>query len=259
MTGMTTQGEGSGAAQRAGGARQGGGGALQGGGGALQGGGGDARPARRDRPRADLDTHAASRDVRALILDATEQLLADLRFESLSVADILGAAGVSRGSFYFYFANKHAVLAELVRRAVGSAHEAADTWAGDESGAPGAALRRGTMEGSRLWREHAPVLRAIVENWQSDPALAALWTEMIDGFTAVATERISADRAAGLAPERDDDPQVLASVLCWMNERAWYLAAIGHSGFTDEARLVNALTDVWQASIYGFPESPPGA
>lgn len=187
------------------------------------------------------------------ILDATERLLAGRRFESLSVADILGAAGVARGSFYFYFPNKHAVLAELVRRAVGSAHDAAGMWASDESGAPGEALRQGTMAGSRLWREHAPVLRGIVENWQSDPVLATLWTTVIDGFTAVAAERIQADRAAGLAPERDDDPRVLASVLCWMNERAWYLAATGHVGFTDEAVLTDALTEVWQAAIYGSP------
>lgn len=103
---------------------------------------------------------------------------------------------------FFYFANKRAVLAELVRRAVRSAHEAAGTWAGDASGAPGAALAQGTATGTRMWREHAPVLRAIVENWQSDPVLAQLWTETTDGFTAVATERIPADRAAGSAPDR---------------------------------------------------------
>jgi TetR/AcrR family transcriptional regulator, ethionamide resistance regulator len=219
----------------------------------TQAGGSSGRPARRDMPRPDAAAAADGRDVRVLILDATERLLADRGFESLSVADILGAAGVARGSFYFYFSNKHAVLAELVRRAVASAHEAAGTWTSDETRAPGAALRQGTMQGSKLWREHGPVLRAIVENWQSDPALAALWTSVIDGFTAVAAERIQADRAAGLAPPRDDDPRVLASVLCWMNERAWYLAATGHAGFTDEAVLTDALTDVWQAAIYGSP------
>src|SRR5215813_237706 len=168
-----------------------------------------ARLARRDLPRpgrgdvaADRGGGADVRDVRELILDATERLLAARRFESLSVADVLDAAGVSRGSFYFYFANKHAVLGELVRRAVGSARDAAGAWADDASGAPGAALRRGTGEGSRLWREHA---------------------------------------------------RVLASVLCWMNERAWYLAAIGHPAFTDEARLTDALTEVWQAAIYSTP------
>jgi TetR/AcrR family transcriptional regulator, ethionamide resistance regulator len=198
------------------------------------------------------------RDVRGLILDATERLLAGQRFESLTVADILRAAAVSRGSFYFYFPNKHAVLAELVRRAVGGAREAAGTWTADQSDAPGAALRRGTMEGARLWRAHAPVLRAIVENWQSDPALARLWTEMMDGFAAAATERILADRAAGRAPARDDDPRALATALCWMSERAYYLAAIGHPAFTGQERLVDALTEVWAAAVYGLPPSGSG-
>lgn len=231
------------------------------------------RPARRDRPQAGRSEAAAERgrragghreeagvrDVRALILDATERLLGSRRFESLSVADILDAAGVARGSFYFYFASKHAVLAELVRRAVSSAHQAAGIWTGDASGAAGTALRRGTTEGTRLWRRHGPVLRAIVENWQSDPALAQLWAATMDGFTEVAMERILADRAAGLAPDRDDDPRVLAAVLCWMNERAWYLAATGHPAFSDETRLTHALAEVWEAAVYGARSGPAGA
>jgi hypothetical protein len=44
-----------------------------------------------------------------------------------------------------------------------------------------------------------------------------------------------------------------------MNERAWYLAAIGHPGFTDEALLGDALTEVWQAAIYGTPAGSTGA
>ena len=155
---------------------------------------------RRDMPQPGRPRPADGRDVRGLILDATERLLAGQRFESLSVAGILKVAAVSRGSFYFYFPNKHAVLAELVRRAVGGAREAAGVWTGDESDTPGAALRQGTREGARLWRAHAPVLRAIVENWQSDPVLAGLWAEMMDGFATVATERILADRAARPGP-----------------------------------------------------------
>jgi len=215
-------------------------------------------PARRDVTPPGRAGRADGRDVRALILDATERLLAGQRFESLSVADILRAAAVSRGSFYFYFPNKHAVLAELVRRAVGGAREAAVTWTADESDSPGAALREGTREGAQLWRAHAPVLRAIVENWQSDPVLAGLWTEMMDGFAAAATGRILADRAAGRAPARDDDPRALATALCWMSERAYYLAAIGHPAFTDERRLVDALTEVWTAAVYGTLAPSPG-
>ena len=207
--------------------------------------------ARRDKPEPDRAARAEGRDVRARILDATERLLATQRFESLSVAGILAAAGVSRGSFYFYFPNKHAVLAELVRRAVGSARRAAAGWAEDESGTPGESLVEGSREGARLWRAHGPVLRAIVENWQSDPELAALWTEMMDVFTTMAGRRIAADRAAGRAPARGDDPRLLASVLTWMNERAYYLAAIGHPAFADDKQLADTLTQIWASAIYG--------
>ena len=212
--------------------------------------------ARRDQPRPDHALRPDGRDVRAAILDATEHLLAGQSFESLSVAGILAAAAVSRGSFYFYFPNKHAVLAELVRRAVGSARAAAATWADDDSGPPGAALREGTREGGRLWREHAPVLRAIVENWRSDPELTRLWTEMMDGFAAVAARRIAADRAAGRAPATGPDPHLLASVLTWMGERAYYLAAVGQPGFTDETALADTLTHLWSAAIYTVPPGP---
>src|SRR5436189_45656 len=50
-------------------------------------------------------------DLREAILAATAGLLADRPFGDLAVGDILIAAGVSRGSFYFYFDSKHDVLA----------------------------------------------------------------------------------------------------------------------------------------------------
>ena len=77
---------------------------------------------RRSAPRADRP------DLRETILDALAQLLERGSFAELTVADILSAAGVSRGSFYFYFDSKHDVLAELVRRAVAQGHEAAEPW-----------------------------------------------------------------------------------------------------------------------------------
>ena len=67
--------------------------------------------ARRDEPQqGDIG-------LRERILDALRELLRERTFDTLSVAEIITAAGVSRASFYFYFAGKQAVLAELVRRA----------------------------------------------------------------------------------------------------------------------------------------------
>jgi TetR/AcrR family transcriptional regulator, ethionamide resistance regulator len=198
---------------------------------------------------------AEQRDVPKAILDATEQLLAQQRFDELSVADILSAAQVSRASFYFYFESKYVVLAELVRRAVKQALEAAGPWVEEESEPPEHRLRQGTSQGLQLWISHAPVLRAIVENWRSDERLTALWMEMMEGFTRAATYRIERDRATGRAPQTAVDASTLASTLTWMSERIYYLAAIGHPAFHDEQQVIDVITDVWLAVIYNGPPS----
>src|SRR5689334_12764659 len=98
------------------------------------------QPARRQQGRR--DDGAAGSGLRETILAATEDLLATRQFGDLAVSDILGAAGVSRGTFYFYFDSKHDVLAELVRRAVAGGHEAASPWLARPDD-PVAALRAG--------------------------------------------------------------------------------------------------------------------
>src|SRR5579859_5308593 len=114
--------------------------------------------ARRGRSRAVPE----DRDVRADILAATRRLLDERRFDEISVADILNAARVSRGTFYFYFARKHEVLAALVRDAVQRGHQAARPWLTHEGeDERRATVRYGIAEGAALWREQAPVLRAI--------------------------------------------------------------------------------------------------
>lgn len=50
------------------------------------------------------------------ILEATEALLEDRRFEQIPIAEIVLRAGVSNGSFYARFPGKDALLPELYRR-----------------------------------------------------------------------------------------------------------------------------------------------
>jgi AcrR family transcriptional regulator len=181
-----------------------------------------------------------------VILDATRALLIDRRFDELAVADILEAAGISRGSFYFYFESKQDVLAALVRRAVEEGHAAARPWLGhDEEDERYATVRHGISEGARLWRDQAPVLRAIVENWRSDPQLTELWLEQMNGYTAVTQVRIDQDQAAG-----DVDSHALAASLTWLGERLYYLAAAGVPPFDDEEALVDVLTHIWMKTLY---------
>jgi AcrR family transcriptional regulator len=181
--------------------------------------------------------------VRESILTATRALLEDRRYDEITVAEILATAGVARGSFYFHFAGKADVLAELVRRAIARGHEAASSWLSQERApSAAAATRRSIADGARLWRAEAPVLRAIVENWRSDPTLTELWLGMMDGFTTSTRERIEADGTAV-------DAESLAAALTWLGERLYYLAALGVEPFADEEKLIDVLTHIWVSTL----------
>jgi TetR/AcrR family transcriptional regulator, ethionamide resistance regulator len=208
-----------------------------------------AQPARRRQGRRDRQSGRDSSDLREAILVATAGLLGDQQFADLTVSDILSAAGVSRGSFYFYFDGKHDVLAELVRRAVARGYDAASPWLANP-GDKAAALRAGTTEGARRWRENAPVLRAIVENWRTDPRLTSLWLEQMQRFTNATIVMINADARAN---ERlvGVDIAALASSLTWLGERLYYLAATDTPPFDDQDTLVNALVYIWTSALYG--------
>ena len=206
---------------------------------------------RSPRPHGRRSAGGDTTDLREAILAATAGLLADHQFGELAVSDILTAAGVSRGSFYFYFDSKHDVLAELVRRAVARGHDAAAPWLAGPGGPadPAAALRTGITAGAELWRQSAPVLRAIVENWRTDPRLEALWTGQMQTFTDATVAQINADPRA-LRRLADQDIPALASALTWLGERLYYLAATGTPPFDDQDTLISTLLRIWTTALY---------
>jgi AcrR family transcriptional regulator len=195
--------------------------------------------------------HPTDNAVRTGILEAMRRLLDRQNFDEISVADILREAGVARGSFYFYFARKHDVLAELVRAAIATGHTAGRSWLEHEGPADRPrAVRQSIADGARLWTEQAPVLRAVVETAHTDPEIAALWRGLMAEFAAVTEARVRADRAAG-AITGNLDAQTLAATLTWLGERLYYLAAIGLPPFNEQDKLVDALTYTWLAVLYG--------
>lgn len=191
------------------------------------------------------------RDVRERIVGALDRLLRARPFDELAVADVLAEAQVSRSSFYFYFAGKHEVLAELVRRATDVGVDAAGTWQdlgpGDDAEQ---AVRASIAAGAVLWREQAHVLRAIVESWRHDPALGELWAGLMDRFTRLTLDKLEADRREGLTRDDAGDPARVAAALTWLGERLYYLAAIEQSPFDDEEALVDTLTTIWLNTLY---------
>jgi AcrR family transcriptional regulator len=202
-----------------------------------------ARSARRSGPAP------AGVEVRERILAATTALLGERRFESISVADILTAAEISRASFYFYFPSKQAVLAELVRNAVQAGQQAAQPFL-DATRDPIAGLRSGIRDGAALWRDNAGVLMAIVESWGADEGLRALWMAQMDLFNQATVRRIEADPQASQRL-RGTDIRAVAASLTWLGERLYYLAAAGVPPFDDEDVLVDTMLTAWTSILYG--------
>jgi TetR/AcrR family transcriptional regulator, ethionamide resistance regulator len=204
--------------------------------------------ARRRYGRRAAPPGGAGQDLREDILAATTQLLADHSFTDLAVSDILNAAGISRGTFYFYFDSKQAVLGELVQRAVAQGHTAAAPWLAGPAD-PVAALRTGTAAGAKLWQASAPVLRAIIENWRTDPRLTALWLEQMQSFTDATIAQITADPRAQMSLT-GHDTEAIASALTWLGERLYYLAATGTPPFDNQDTLIDTLVYIWTAVLY---------
>lgn len=51
-----------------------------------------------------------------LILDALQQLLEERKIQSISVSEIAQKAGIGKGSIYYYFPSKEAILDALIQR-----------------------------------------------------------------------------------------------------------------------------------------------
>ena len=172
-----------------------------------------------------------------------------------SVAQILREAQVSRASFYFYFASKHAVLARLAERVVDEVYVATQTWLHRAEGEPPrAALDAAMRSALALWRAHGPVVRAMVETWHSSPEIGDVWERLVGRFTDAAAEQIERERAVGVAPSGGPPARTLAATLTWMTERSLYLAiSSGEPEFADDGGLVGTLTDVWWRAIYAPP------
>jgi AcrR family transcriptional regulator len=203
-----------------------------------------------DRPRG----HSGTADAEASIFDATERLLADTPLSSLSVAQIIAAAGVSRATFYFYFSSKFAVISGLLARVMDEIFQVITPYTQRaEDVSPQEALRQSLMAGVSMWVRHRPALRAIHEHWNSTDELRAMWSAAVARFTEAVAAEIERERAAGLiAPTAPSE--ALAAALLWATDRCLYVSCLGvDTSLPDPQAVLAPLEAMWIGAIYGAP------
>jgi AcrR family transcriptional regulator len=209
---------------------------------------------RGDRPR----NHQGTSDAEAAIFAATERLLADVPLHDISVADIIAEAQVSRGTFYFYFSSKFAVVNGLLSKVMDEIYDVVRPFVERERDeAAEATLRRSLESAVEVWAAHRPALRATHEHWHAVPELGERWLSVLERFTDAVAAQIDRERAAGVAPQGPDSRQLAASLL-WSTDRILYVAAIGaDEDLPGEKDVVDVLVRIWLGALYG--EGVPGA
>jgi AcrR family transcriptional regulator len=155
---------------------------------------------------------ARGRATRARLLQAAEDVFAELGYHDASMVKITEAAGVGQGTFYLYFASKHQIFDELVedlnqrvRHAMSEASARGTSRAEVE--------RLGFTAFFRFTACHPALYRIIRQaEFVSPGALHLHYERIVDGYI----EGLTA--AAGRGEIVDADPQVLAWALIGVGE-----------------------------------------
>ena len=128
-------------------------------------------------------------------------------YAELGIGRIATRAGISRTAFYFYFRDKRDLLVRLTEEVTGQLMAAAEALVVRRGGHPPRAGGVGA-----LYREHAALLRAVVEVSTYDEEVAMFWRGLVGRFVDATRARIEAEQAAGRA--LPGDAQAMASRSC---------------------------------------------
>lgn len=197
------------------------------------------------RPRA-----GSSESAELEIVLATERLLAHTPLQALRVADILTESGLSRRTFYVYFASKDDAAAAMAERSLNDVFAEAQTWITDHGQHHEIALRQMLHGTASACEKHSAAYRTMVEHWPVVPELERIWLRNIGRFADAFAQRIARDRDAGLAPP-GQDPGKLATALVWSSERLFYIGSKGlDPRLPTMEHVVDALYEIWHRAIY---------
>jgi AcrR family transcriptional regulator len=201
-----------------------------------------ARGRRPGRPSGD--------DRELAILATAERLISERPLSAISVDDLARGAGISRPTFYFYFASKDAVLLTLLDRVVAEADAVSREAFGRPAGGPREGWRRAITAYYDTFRAHRALTLAWAEARSTNPEFRELWAQVFDNWAHRCAAAVESERARGAAPP-GPSARDLAVVLNSLNERVLYATFSGDGPAVAEADVVDVLTEVWLRAIYG--------
>lgn len=201
-------------------------------------------------PRGRRPARATGDDRETAILATAERLLAEKPLTAISVDDLARGAGISRPTFYFYFASKDAVLLALLDRVVAEADAVTREAFAQPAAGPREGWRRAITAYFETFRAHRGLTLAWAQARSSNAEIRDLWAGVVEAWVQRCAQAIEAERARGAAP---DGPAArdLAVVLTSTNERVLYATFSADGPALPEDGVVDVLLEVWLRAIYG--------
>lgn len=211
-------------------------------------------------PRGRRSTRPTGDERQLAILATAERLLTSRSMAEISIDDLARGAGISRPTFYFYFASKDAVLLTLLDRVIAEAETATQTLLEHIDEHPTARWRAALTSYYEIFRAHRAVAVTCAQVRAINPEVRALWAGIMRAWVQRTADAIEAERDRGAAPA-GAPAHDLAVVLNSMNERVLYATFADDQPAVGEARVVEVLLDVWLNAIYQTtsPLPPNGA
>ncbi|MEZ0356525.1 TetR/AcrR family transcriptional regulator [Mycobacterium sp. ENV421] len=201
------------------------------------------------RVRGRRATRPSGDDREAAILRTLEEMLTERPFAEISVDELAKGAGLSRPTFYFYFASKDAVLVRLFTRAI-TASGPDQQQSADVPRQPQQAWRDGIYAFFDSLRPNRAVVLAGLGVMATNTELREVWASFMTGWIDYTAALITRERERGAAPDtipaRD-----LATALNLMNERVVVAAQGTQQPTLAEDAALESVVHIWITSIYG--------
>ena len=208
----------------------------------------------RAQRRAELD--APRVDTRTAILRAIERTVEEYPLHTLSVAQIIEAAGVSRGAFYSYFESKYDAAGALITDLIDEALELWKPYLEQGHADPLGNLTAALRDSLDLWEAHRGIGFTYHQYWHSVPELRDQWMSNFERFVASMAEALDGARARGTLPPGEDSHK-LASAGMWMTEQLISVSLTGASkDLEDREFVLQSIVRMWIGLLFGdrWPE-----
>lgn len=188
---------------------------------------------------------------RAEILRAAEAAVAETDWNALTVDEVMRRTGMTRSSFYHYFADLDALALGLLEQFAEDIRASVDPWLRGEIDAPDprAATVSHLSAMFEVMHAHRMAVHAVAQAAGGRPRVYQEWqTRVLDYFIGLTREFIRREIRRGRCAV--DDPDRVAHALILMNH------AVANDNLLrakddDPKAVARVVAGIWNASIYG--------